>query len=340
MAEPDNEQEAGKTNGASQAAILLMALGEEEAANVLRHMEPDEVQSLGEAMGGIKGVSQDEIGATLDGFVGEVRGESSLGLDSANYFSSTLKKAIGEDKAENFLSGLPADENQSGLEALKWMHPSVVARVLRDEHPQIIATVLCRMSSEQAGDVMGRLPEDIHADLIVRVTRLDRIHPAALKELDEIITELFERDSTVELTGLGGVQSASDLLNAVPKEVEERILEVIDERDDELGRELREGMFLFESLNMLSDRNMQNLLREIQSEMLLLALKGASGVFTGKVFKNMSSRAADILRDDLAAKGPVRLSEVEQAQKDIIGIAKRLADEDKIQLGGKGDDFV
>jgi len=174
------------------------------------------------------------------------------------------------------------------------------------------------MSSEQAGDVIGRLPEDIHADLIMRITRLDRIHPAALSELDEIITELFDRDSTVELTGIGGVQSASDLLNAVPKDTEEKILDIIDERDDELGRVLREGMFLFESLEMLSDRNMQNLLREIQSEMLLVALKGASEVFSGKVFKNMSSRAADILRDDLAAKGPVRLSEVEQAQRDIM----------------------
>ena len=339
MADPD-DQGSTTVRGASQAAILLMALGEEEAANVLRHMEPDEVQSLGEAMGAIKGVSQDEIGATLDGFVGEVRGESSLGLDSAEYFTTTLKRAIGEGKAENVLSNMPDVETGSALDALKWMHPSVVARVLRDEHPQIIATVLCRMSSEQAGDVIGRLPEDIHADLVMRITRLDRIHPAALSELDEIITELFDRDSTVELTGIGGVQSASDLLNAVPKDTEEKILDIIDERDDELGRVLREGMFLFESLEMLSDRNMQNLLREIQSEMLLVALKGASEVFSGKVFKNMSSRAADILRDDLAAKGPVRLSEVEQAQRDIIGIAKRLADEDKIQLGGKGDDFV
>jgi len=325
--------------GPSQAAILLMALGEEEAAGVLRFMEPSEVRLLGEAMGVIDGVSQDQIGDTLDAFVGRIRHESSLGFDSAGWFRSALTKAVGPEKASGVLARMPGRE-RGALSALKWMDAGVIARIMRHEHPQTMATVLSQLPPTQAGDVLNRLPSECHADVIMRVSRLDTLHPSALVELDEIIEQLFAEDAEVELSAVGGVQSASEILNGVSKDAESRILGSIDVVDSELAGALREGMFVFENLAVVDDRGMQTLLREVPGDALILALKGTSAGLSEKIFRNMSTRAADILRDDLAAKGPVRLSEVEGAQREILTIARRLADESVIALAGKGDEYV
>jgi len=335
------ETTSAKTlSGSSQAAILLMALGEEEAAGVLRYLEPAEVQVLGEAMGAIRGVSQEQIGETLDDFVGRIRQESSLGLGSAEWFRTTLIRALGEDKAKGVFARMGDANPRAGLTALKWMDARVIARIMHGEHPQTIATVLSQLPPEQAGDVLNRLPSEQHADIVMRVSRLDTLHPAALAELDEIIEQLFAEDTDVELSGIGGVQYASEILNGVSKEAETSILETIDGLDQDLAAELREGMFIFENLLGIDDRGMQTLLREVPGEKLIVALKGTSEELSAKIFRNMSSRAADIMRDDLAAKGPVKLSEVEAAQREVLVIAKRLAEEDKIALGGKGDEYV
>ncbi|MEE9320385.1 MAG: flagellar motor switch protein FliG [Granulosicoccus sp.] len=335
VAEPVEE-----LSGSCQAAILLMALGEEEAASILQHMKPAEVQAIGEAMTAIDGVTQSQISGTLDQFIDRVGKESSLGLGSADYFKSTLTKALGKDKATSVLSRMePADE-ESGLTALKWMDSRVVARIIRDEHPQIIATVLSQLSSDQAGDVLDRLPDDLHTDIILRISRLDKIHPSALADLDEIIQQLFENNAQVEISNIGGVKVASEILNGVSKESEERILELLEEADSELCEQIKEGMFIFENLLSLDDRGMQTLLREVSNDELILALKGASSEMQEKIFRNMSSRAAELLRDDLSAKGPVKLTEVETAQKEILVTAQKLAEDGKIALGGKGDDFV
>ena len=327
-------------SGPSQAAILLMALGEEEAVSILRHMEPAEVQSLGEAMGRIRGVSQDQIGQTLGDFVGRVRDQSSLGLGSADWFRSTVTRALGDDKAKGVLSKMRDADERSGLTALKWMDASVIARIMRNEHPQTVATVLSQLPPGQAGDVLDRLPGDRHPDIIMRVSKLDTLHPAALAELDEIIEQLFAEDADVELSGVGGVQNASEILNGVSKDAETHILDTINKLDKKLATELREGMFIFENLEEVADRGMQKLLREVPGEDLILALKGASQTLADKIFRNMSARAADILRDDLAAKGPVKLSEVETAQREILVVAKRLADDGSIALTSKGDEYV
>ena len=340
MAETDTSADPkGTLSSPAQAAILLMALGEEEAAGVLRYMEPAEVQILGEAMSRIEAVSQEQIGSTLGDFVKRIRHESSLGLGSAEWFRSTLIRAVGEDKAKGVLSRMP-DRNRGGLSGLKWIEASVIGRILRHEHPQTIATVLSQLPPTKAGDVLNRLPPEHHADIILRVSRLDKLHPAALAELDEIIEQLFAEDAEVELSGLGGIQSASEILNGVSKEAETRILETIDGIDQELAIGLREGMFIFENLNAVSDRGMQALLREVPGEELILALKGCSAALTEKILGNMSARAADILRDDLAAKGPVRLSEVEAAQREILTVAKRMAEEGKLALSSKDDEYV
>ena len=327
-------------SGSCQAAILLMALGEEEAAGVLRHMEPGEVRALGEAMAAIDGVSQEQIGGTLEQFVERVRHESSLGLGSADWFRGTLTRALGEERAKSVLARLPGAARAGGLTALKWMDPSVIARIMRDEHPQTVATVLSQLTPTQAGEVLDRLAGVDHADIVMRLSRLDRLHPAALAELDGIIEQLFAEDADVDLSGIGGVTCASELLNAVSKDNEARILETIGERDEELAGELKDGMFIFENLLAIDDRGMQTLLRQVGGDDLVLALKGASAELSEKIFRSMSANAADILRDDLGAKGPVKLSEVESAQREVLVLAKKLADDGEIAMASKGDEYV
>ena len=337
---PSLAEEKIPLSGSTQAAILLMALGEEEAATVLKHMKPEEVQAVGEAMAAINGVTQEQIGETLDEFINRVRNESSLGLESAKYFKSTLTRALGKDKATSVLAGMEPMDDDSGLSSLQWMDPRVVAKIISKEHPQIIATVLSQLKSQQAGAVLDLLPDNIRPDIMLRIVKLDKIHPSALGDLNEIIQELFENNGTIEISGLGGVTTVADILNSVSKEAEEQILLAIEENDSDIVSQIKESMFIFENLLAVSDRDIQTLLRGLSNDDLILALKGASVEMQEKIYRNMSSRAAELLRDDLEAKGPVRLSEVEAAQRSILTAAKEAADDDKISLGGKGEDFV
>lgn len=327
-------------NGPAHAAILLMALGEDKAANVLKHMEPKEVQTLGEAMSSIEGVSQGQIGGILDKFVGNIKTESSLGMGSRDYLKKTLTRALGHEKAGSILGQIEIDGGPVGLDSLKWMHPRAVANIIYNEHPQIIAIVLAHLEREQAGKVLGLLPQRIHTDVLVRITKLDTIHPSALEELNEIIQRLFEENSEAELTGIGGISVAAEILNGVSKDDESAVLEKLEEIDSELCLQIQEKMFIFDNLMAVDDRGMQSLLREVSTDKLIIALKGAAQEMQEKIFRNMSKRAAEMLRDDLAAKGPVRLAEVEEAQKEILTVAMRMAEEGTIALGGKGDDFV
>ncbi len=327
-------------SGSSQAAILLMALGEEEAATILKHMKPEEVQAVGEAMAAINGVTQEQIGDTLDQFINRVRNQSSLGVESAKYFKSTLTRALGKDKATSVLASMEPMDDDSGLSSLQWMDPRVVAKIISKEHPQIIATVLSQLKSQQAGAVLDLLADDIRPDIMMRIVKLDKIHPAALADLNEIIQELFENNATIEISGLGGVSAVADILNSVSKEAEEQILVAIEETDTDIVAQIKESMFIFENLLAITDRDTQTLLRDLSNEDLILALKGASEEMQQKIFRNMSSRAAELLKDDLEAKGPVRLSEVEDAQRTILTAAKQAAEDGKISLGGKGDDYV
>ena len=338
VAEPAEEKIP--LSGSTQAAILLMALGEEEAATVLKHMKPEEVQAVGEAMAAINGVTQEQIGETLDEFINRVRNQSSLGIESAKYFKSTLTRALGKDKATSVLAGMEPMDDDSGLSSLQWMDPRVVAKIISKEHPQIIATVLSQLKSQQAGAVLDLLPDNIRPDIMLRIVKLDKIHPSALGDLNEIIQELFENNGTIEISGLGGVTTVADILNSVSKEAEEQILLAIEENDSDIVAQIKESMFIFENLLAVSDRDIQTLLRGLSNDDLILALKGASVEMQEKIYRNMSSRAAELLRDDLEAKGPVRLSEVEAAQRSILNAAKEAADDDKISLGGKGEDFV
>ncbi len=338
--QPEVVDKLAGISGSARAAILLMALGEQEAADILKLMEPREVQSLGEAMTGISGVSQEQISGVLDTFVGNIQNESSLSIGKQDYLKKTLTRALGRDRAGSMMSQIQMDSGSRGMDALKWMNPGAIAKLICNEHPQIIAIVLSNLEREHAGKVLCQMPKDIQADVVIRVTKLDKVHPAALKELDEIIQQRFEENPEADLTGVGGVKAAAEILNGVSATTEAEIFDVLAEIDAELGNEIQESMFIFENLKTLDDRGMQTLLREVSSEQLVLALKGTTEEMKEKIFKNMSKRAADLLRDDLEAKGPVKLSEVEEAHKIILTAAHRLSEDGSIALGGKGDEFV
>ena len=327
-------------NGAAHAAILLMTLGEEKAASILKHMEPSEVQTLGEAMSSIDSITQDQIGGILDKFIGNIKNESSLGHGSRGYLKRTLSKALGHDRANSVMGQINMEGIPPSLDSLKWMHPRVVANIVSTEHPQIVAIVLAHLEREQAGAVLNLLPKEIHSDVLLRVAKLDVVHPAALDELNEIILRRFEENSETELTGIGGVSAAAEILNGVSKDVETHAIEQLDEADKELSDKIQEKMFIFDNLMAVDDRGMQTLLREVSTDQLVIALKGASPDLREKIFGNMSQRAAELLRDDLDAKGPMKLSDVEDAQKQVLTVAMRLSEEGTISLGGKGDDFV
>jgi len=326
----------GKTGGVENAAILLMSLGEKEAAEVLRHMEPKEVQKIGTAMATLTNVAKDRVTQVLAGFVDTVQNQTALGIGSEDYIRKMLVGAIGEDKASGIIDRILHGGNTKGLENLKWMDPRAVAELVRLEHPQIIAIILAYLDSEQSAEVLAQLPEQVRVDALMRVASLDGIPPSALTELNEVMEKQFAGKSNVKSSSVGGAKAAANILNFTDTGTESAMLAKIKELDEALATKIEELMFVFEDMVDVDDRGIQTLLREVSSELLLPALKGASDAIKEKVFKNMSKRAGEMLRDDLEAKGPVRLSEVEKAQKEILAIARRMADAGELALGGKG----
>ncbi len=332
---------AQNLSGAERAAVLLMTLGEQQAAEVLRHMGPKEVQKVGAAMAQLGAVSKEQVSAVLEQFIEEVSQQTALGVGSDEYVRKVLVEALGEDKAAGLIDRILLGRNTKGLDALKWMDARAVAEIIRLEHPQIIAIVLSYLDPDHAAEVLSFLPENMRPDIVMRIATLDGIPPAALQELDQILEKQFSgNDNVKSSSGMGGVKRAADILNFMETAAENQILETIREADADLGQQIQDKMFVFENLVDVDDRGIQALLREISTETLILALKGADEAVKEKIFKNMSKRAAEMLREDLEAKGPVRVSEVEAAQKEILAVARRMAESGEIVLGGKGEEFV
>jgi len=328
-------------DGASRAAILLMTLGEEKAARIIRLMDPEEVQSVGHAMTSLKDIPQEAIAGVLDGFVKQLGNQSGLSLGKEEFLQKALVKSLGREKANNVLSQVFMNsEETKGLESLRWMDPRAIYHVVQHEHPQIIAIVLTHLPRDKAGAVLDMLPDEIQTDVMVRVANLDTVHPAALKELDQILQQRFEKEPEVVVSKIGGIKVAAEILNTVSSETEGRVFEALNEYNDDMSEQIQESMFVFENLLALDDRGMQLLLREIPQDKLVKALKGASLEIREKVFNNVSSTAAELMRDDLEAMGPIRLREVEEVQKEIMAVAQRLAEEGQIALGNKEDEFV
>ena len=332
------EVNISKITGIERAAILLLSLGEQDAAAVLMHMGPKEVQKVGSAMATLSNVSKDQVAAVLQDFATTVDNQTALGVGSEDYIRKVLVSALGEDKAGGVIDRILLGRNTKGLEALKWMDPRAVAEIIRLEHPQIIAIVLSYLEADQSAEVLGHLPERTRPDILMRIASLDGIQPSALHELDEILEKQFSGNTNVKSSSVGGVKAAANILNFVDSSQEGAIMDTIKEIDAEVGQKIQDLMFVFDNLIDIDDRGIQALLREVSSDSLLLALKGSDEGIKEKIFKNMSKRAAEMLRDDLEAKGPVKLSEVEGAQKEILAIARRMSEAGDIVLGGKGAD--
>jgi len=322
--------------GVEQAAILLLTLGEQDAAQVLKHLGAKDVQRVGQAMAQLTGVSREEVSLVLGRFSSKVEQQTSVGVNSDEYVRKVMNEALGADKAGGVIDRILRGRSSRGLEAVKWMEPKAVAAILRNEHPQVIAIVLSYLEAEQAALVLGALPQELQPDVIVRVATLDGVQPAALNELDEALEKQFNGRSMSKASGFGGPKAAAEILNLVGVAHEGRITGEIAKTDADLSQKLQDLMFVFDDLISIDDRGMQELLREIPGDKLIIALKATTEEMKTKFFKNMSERASQMLKDDLEAKGPVKLSEVEAAQKEILVTARRMADEGKVQLGGKG----
>ncbi|MDY0206752.1 MAG: flagellar motor switch protein FliG [Pseudomonas sp.] len=325
-----------KLSKVDKAAILLLSLGEADAAQVLQHMGPKEVQRVGSAMAQMRNIHREQVEQVMTEFVEVVSDQTGLGVGADGYIRKMLTQALGEDKAGGLIDRILLGGNTSGLDSLKWMEARAVADVIRYEHPQIQAIVVAYLDPDQAGEVLSHFDHKVRLDIVLRVSALNTIQPAALKELNTILEKQFSGNSNTTRTTMGGVKRAADIMNFLDSSIEGPLLDAIRELDQDLSGKIEDLMFVFDNLADVDDRGIQALLREVSSDVLVLALKGADDVIKEKIFKNMSKRASELLRDDLEAKGPVRISEVESAQKEILTIARRMADAGDIVLGGKG----
>ena len=325
-----------KLSKVEKAAVLLLSLGETDAAQVLRHMGPKEVQKVGVAMAQMRNVHREQVEEVMSEFVDIVGDQTSLGVGSDGYIRKMLTQALGEDKANGLIDRILLGGNTSGLDSLKWMEPRAVADVIRFEHPQIQAIVVAYLDADQAGEVLGHFDHKVRLDIILRVSSLNTVQPAALKELYQILEKQFSGNANTSRTTLGGIKRAADIMNFLDSSIEGALMDSIREVDEDLSVQIEDLMFVFNNLSDVDDRGIQALLREVSSDVLVLALKGSDEAIKEKIFKNMSKRAAELLRDDLEAKGPVRVSDVETAQKEILTIARRMAEAGEIVLGGKG----
>jgi flagellar motor switch protein FliG len=336
MAETDKD-----FSHAQRASLLLLAVGQDRAAKVLKHMGPKEVQMIGATMAQLGPITSVMVDQVLEEFIIEIKNETGLGLDSDEYIRNMLTNALGADKAGSIIDRILLGANSKGIEQLKWMDTRSIADLIRLEHPQIISIILTLLDADQAADVLTMLPQNMRSDILMRIATLEGVQPAALRELDDIMEKQLTGSDGVKSSQIGGVDAAANILNFIESAVSEPMMQDINEVNSDLAQRIQDKMFVFGDLINVDDRGIQTLLREVSTDQLLLALRGVEGALRDKVFANMSRRAAEMLRDDLEAAAPARLSEVEAAQKDILSIAKRLSDAGELALGGGGgDEFV
>jgi flagellar motor switch protein FliG len=341
--EPDvdlkKEDEFQALTKTQKTAIIMMVLGEEEAANVVGHLPPREVQHLGAAMVSVANVSQGAVDMVLDEFVLTMKQQTNLSMGTSDYVQRVFNKALGEDKASSVLNRIIPTRASNGLDILNWMDARSIAEMIRGEHPQIISIIVSFLEHEIAADVLHYLPEDLRADIIMRVAQLETIQPEALEELETIMQKQFTSNSAVKSSNVGGVNQAAKIMNFTKSDMEPQIMGNLMERDEDLTGRIQDNMFVFDNLSGVDARSIQVLIRNIETDLLMVALKGADDLVKDTFLDNMSKRAGVLFLDDMEAKGPMRISEVEEAQKDILRTARRLSDAGEMMLGG-GADFV
>jgi flagellar motor switch protein FliG len=338
----ESDQEGGvQPNGSQAAAILLMLLGEEEAATVLSRLEPDEVQHLGGAMFNVANISEDAIDGVFDVFLDRAKARTTLGFGVERQIKGMMHKALGQEKADKVLQRITPVQHTTTLENLKWLDARQIAALIEFEHPQIAAIVLAFLESQRAADVLQLLPDDMQADLIYRVATLGPVTETALNELDDLLTRApAEKSGGGNTTRRGGASDAAKIVNGSRKAAEQRIIKALQKLDKTVARNVEEEMFIFDNLNALTDKDLGTLLRGVDNDILVVSLKGADEKLRAKIFGCMSTRAAQSVQDEIADRGPMRLADVQEAQKAMLAVARKMAAEGSISLGGKGDDFV
>ena len=313
--------------GMEDAAILLMSLGEIEAAEVFKHLAPKDVQKLGETIARLKVVPRERLTRVLDKFSTESLEQHTLVANTDEYVKSVLRKALGDDKANLLIDRILQGSDVTGIEGLKWMDPGTA--------------ILVHLDSDQAAEVMKCFTERQRNEVMIRIATLDGIQPAALKDLNEVMSSVLAGGEKMRKASLGGVKTASEIINQLGSALETSVLDYVRESDADLAQMLMDNMFGFDDLIKVDDKGIQAVLKEVQSESLVLALKGATPEVREKVFRNMSSRAAETLREDLDGRGPVRVSDVEAEQKEILKVVRRLVDDGQIVIAGGGaDEFL
>ena len=337
--EEENNNESydiSRLDGIEKAAVLLLSLSEEDAAQILKHLEPKEVQKVGMAMASLDDFSQAKITAIHKLFIDEIQRFSTIGFQSTEFVRKALTAALGEDKAGNLIEQIVMGSGAKGLDSLKWMDSKQVANIIRNEHPQIQTIVMAYLEPEQSAEIMSQFSEKVRLDLMMRIANLEEVQPAALQELNEIMEKQFAGQAGAQAAKMGGLKAAADIMNYLDTNIEGQLMDSIREHDEEMSQQIQDLMFVFDNLADVDDKGIQAILREVQQDALMRAIKGADESLKEKILGNMSKRAAEMLADDLEAMGPIRISEVEAAQKEVLSIARRLADAGEIMLGGGG----
>ncbi|BCG64096.1 MAG: flagellar motor switch protein FliG [Methyloprofundus sp.] len=324
-----------------KASLLLLTLGQDRAASVLKNMGPKEVHLIGTTMAGLANITNEMVDEVLEEFIVTIKSQTALGVDSDAYIRDMLTNALGADKAGSVIDRILLGRDSKGIDQLKWMDARAIADLVRLEHPQIVAIILSLLDPDQSAEVLSLLPENMRSDLLMRIATLEGVQPAALRELDEIMEKQLTGGDNTQASAIGGIDTAANILNFIDGAISEVMMEEVGENNAELSQKIQDKMFVFADLIEVDDRGIQTLMREISTDQLLLALRGVEDGLKEKIFGNMSKRAAEMLRDDLEAAPPTKLSEVEQSQKDILSIARKLADSGEIALGsGGGDELV
>ena len=330
-----------KLSNTQKCAILMMLLGEDEAAEILKNLGPKEVQQLGKEMYTVQGLDQDTVNQVLDEFLSIIKTQTDLGMGSSNYIRNVMTKALGENKAQSVLGRITPTESDKPIEILDWMDARSVAELISDEHPQIMSLIISYLDSGVAADVLVLLPEEIQSDIIHRIATLETVQPDALAELERVMQLKFKTNTSLRASSVGGVKAAAQIMNFTKQNMEQRIVKALGEKDRLLAKEIQESMFTFDTLILMDDRSMQTLIRNVDQEILIIALKGTDDELKKKIFSSMSQRAAANIQDEMEVLGPLRLTEVQEAQKAIINTARTMSDEGSIVLAGRGgDDFV
>jgi flagellar motor switch protein FliG len=332
------QSELSNLSGAQRAAVLMLLLGEQQASEIVKFMNPQEVQTLGGAMVDVSDVSQEAVNAILDDFVSTIKKQSSLGLGNTDYVEKVFKRALGDDKAASVLGRIMPGQSSKGLEILQWMDARAIADMIKTEHPQVTAIILSVLDHQVAADVLNFLPDETRAEIIQRVASLETVQPSAMQELESIMKLQFSTNTSSKSSSFGGIKAAAQIMNSTKTALENSIMKGLEEIDADLMMRIQDNMFTFENLSAVDNKGIQVLMRAVDNNQLMIAMKGASDDVKARFFDNMSERARGMFKDEMDAKGLMRLSDVEEAQKQIMRSARKLSDSGELVLGG--GDFV